>query len=100
MGRPQHPVETGHADQSQAYYEQAGDRTAAKRDGERGVDAATGSFGSAHVRAHGNVHANETGGAGKDCADGKTQRRFPIQENQNHDKQNHADDADGAILAI
>jgi hypothetical protein len=97
----QHDVVAGHAEQAEADHEHAGDRAAAECDLQRGVHAATRRFGRAHVGAHRNVHADETGQAGQDCADGEADRRGPAELGQaDDDEQDHADDRDRPVLPV
>ena len=65
----QEPVVAGDAEQAQADDEQARDRARAERDLERGRDAVPGRLGRACVRAHGDVHPDEAGGARQHRAD-------------------------------
>ena len=55
-------VRGGHSQQAEANHHETGDGAAAERDLQRFVQAATGSFGGAHVRPHGDVHADVSGG--------------------------------------
>ena len=55
----EHPVVAGDAEQAEPDDEQAGDRAGAEGDVERGLEALLGGLGGAHVRAHGDVHADE-----------------------------------------
>ena len=89
-----------HAQKAQPDHQHAGDGAAAKRHGQRGVDAVARRFRGAHVGAHRHVHADEARCAGQNRADGKTDRRLPAENNRDDYKQNHADHGDGAILTI
>ncbi len=94
-------VEPGDAEESQAHDQHAGDRAAAKRDGERGVQAGARGFRRAHVRAHRHVHPDVARKPGEDRADREAGRRRPADGRRADDhEQDHADDADRRVLAI
>ena len=63
------PVVAGDAEQAEADDEEAGDRARAERDVQRGREARARGFRGAHVRAHGDVHADEAGGRREHGAD-------------------------------
>ena len=96
----QEPVEAGDAEQAQAHDEHAGDRAAAKRDGERFVEAGARRFGGAHVRPHRDVHADVAGKAREHRADGEPARGTPRQEHADQHEEDYADDADRRVLAV
>ena len=96
----QHDEVAGDAEQGEADHQHAGDCAAAERDAERAGDAAARGLGSAHVRAHRNVHADVTGESGQDRAERKTHCGGPVQCEADHDEQDHANHRDRPVLAI
>ncbi len=93
-------IVTGHTGQPQAHDQHAGDGTAAKRDLQRRVQALLRRFGSTHVGAHRNVHADVAGQAGKQCTDREAIGGQGVKREVYHYKQNDADHANGGVLAI
>ena len=55
-------------------------------------------FGSAHVGAYGNVHADETGRAGQTRADDKTEGHLEGQGKEQKHGHYRSDNGDGAVL--
>ena len=90
----------GHPQQSQTDDQHAGDGAAAERDFEGGVDAVMGGLSGAHVRAHGDEHADVAGESGQKRADRKAAGRGPAQGQAENDEQDHADHRDGGVLTI
>ena len=68
-------VVRGDAEQAEADDEKTGDRAAAKRDRERGVQAFGGGLRGAYVGAHRDEHADVAREAGEDRADREADRR-------------------------
>ncbi len=96
----QRHVVTGDAQQGQPDHQHAGDGAAAESHLQRRGQAMTRGLRRAHVRAHRYVHADIAGGAGKDGADGETDRRSPVQRKTDDEEQHDTDAADGGVLAI
>ena len=94
------PVVAGDAEEPEADDEQAGDRAGAERDLERRGDALAGRLGRAHVRAHGDVHADEAGRGREHRADQEADRGSPAElvveaeQQERHDR----DDRDRRVL--
>ncbi len=93
-------VIAGHAQQTQADHQQAGDGAAAERDLQRIVQAAACRLGGTHVGAHRDVHADVAREAGEHGTDEEADRRLPVERQAKHDEQHHADHADGGVLAV
>jgi hypothetical protein len=97
----QHPVVARDAEQAETDHEQAGDRARPERDVQRRLEAALGRLGCAHVRAHGDVHADEAGGRGENRPDQEADRGAPAElvveaeQEEGHDR----DDRDRRVLA-
>ena len=102
MRHRQHPVEARDADQAKTHDQQAGDRAAAERDVQRRVQALRSGLRRAHVGAHGHVHADVPRGAGQHRAeheaDGGPQAE--LRHHRDDDREHHADDGDGSVLAV
>ena len=95
------PVVAGDAEQAEADDEQAGDRAGAERDVERRRQARAGGLRRAHVRAHGDVHADEARRRREHRADQEADRGPPAElvveaEQQERDDR---DDGDRHVLA-
>ncbi len=90
----------GHAQQTQADHQQAGDRAAAEGDVQRRVQSQRGGLRGTHVGAHRHVHADEAGGTRQDRAEHEADRGpdAQLRHHGNHDRQHDADDGDGPIL--
>ncbi len=82
VGGEQDAEVAGDAEQRQADDQQAGDRAALEGDVERRRHAAAGGLGDAGVGAHGEVHADEPGGAGEDPADHEADARADVLEDR------------------
>ena len=96
----QKPVEAGNAEQPQADDEHAGDRAAAKGNGQRFVETGTRSFRRAHIGANRHVHADETGQPRKNGTDGEAAGGCAVQKNPDDHEQDDADDAYRRVLPI
>ena len=72
-------VVAGDAEQAEADDEQARHRAGAEGDVERGRHALAGGLGRAHVRAHGDVHADEARGRREHRADEEADRGAPAE---------------------
>ena len=98
----EHRVVAGHAQQTQAHHQHAGDRAALEGDIERLVQALGGRLGGTHIGAHRHVHADVAGRARQDRAQREADRGGPAQAGNQaqHEEEHHADDADGAVLAV
>ena len=96
----QHDVIAGYAEQAQADYQHAGDRAAAEGDIQCGGDAAARRFGSAHIGAYRNVHADVAGGTGKYRADDEADRGLAAKENADQHSKHDARYGDGGVLFI
>ncbi len=59
-----------------------------------------GGLSGAHIGAHGDEHADVTGEPGEDGPRGKAAGSGPAQSKSENDEEDHADDGDGAVLAI
>ena len=75
----QHPVVAGDTEQAEPNDEQARHRTRAERDGERGLQSVPRGLGSAGVRPHGDVHADEARRRGERRADQEADRGSPAE---------------------
>ena len=95
------PVVAGDAEQAEADDEQAGDGAGAEGDVERGPKALLRGLGGAHVRAHGDVHADEAGRRGEDGADREPDRRPPAElvVEADHEERDERDAGDRRVLA-
>ena len=98
--RSQHGKVARHAQQTEADDEHAGDGTAAKRNGQRGVKPVMSCLGSADVGAHRYVHAHITGGRRQQRADRKADAGRPAQRDGQHHEQHQADNTDGCVLTV
>jgi len=95
-------VEHRHPQQTEAHHQHAGDGAATERDVQRRVDALGRRLRGAHVGAHRDIHSDVAGRARQDGADRKADRGGQAEAGHDGDdhEQHHADDADGAVLAI
>ena len=97
----EHPVVAGDAEQAEADDEHSRDRAGAERDVERRREAVARRLRRAHVRPHGDVHADEAGGRREDGADQEADGRSPAElvveaeDQERHDR----DDRDRRVLA-
>ena len=98
--RVEQAVIPGHTQQPQPHHQHAGDGAGAERDVEGGFQARHGGLGGAHVRPHRNVHADVAGHARKHRADHEAARHPQPQRDRQHDGDDDADHADGAVLAV
>ncbi len=89
----------GNAEKRETGHQEAGHRARAEGD----VEAAGERFGRrlrrADISPHRDVHADETGRAGKDGADRKPDRDRPRQQQTKPDEDDNSDAGDGHILA-
>jgi hypothetical protein len=93
-------VIAGHAEQTQAHHQHAGDGAAAERDLQGGVHALVGGLGGAQVGAHRDVHADVAGGAGQHRAEREADGGQRAQGHPQADEQHRTDDADGGVLTV
>ncbi len=96
----EHPVVAGDAEEPQPDDEEPRDRACPEGDVERRLDAVARGLRRPHVRAHGDVHADEAGGAREDGADQESDRGAPAElvveaEEQERDD---GDDRDRLVL--
>ena len=96
----QQGIVAGDAQEAQSDDQQARYRAAPECDRQRIVDPPVGGFGSAQVGAHGDVHADVTGGAGEQRADQEPEAGVPVEHETQHDEQDDTDRADGRVLAV
>ena len=94
------PEEQHGAEQAQSHHQHAGDGAAAEGDIQRGVDTLAGGFGGTHIGAHRHVHADVTGEARQDGADGESRCRGAAQCDPDQHEQHRADNGDGGVLAV
>ena len=73
------PVVTGDTEQAEPDDEQAGHRAGAEGDLERGADTLAGGLRGAHIRANGDVHADEPGGRREQRTNEEADRRAPAE---------------------
>ena len=94
------PVVAGHAEQAEAHDEQAGDRAGAERHLEGRAQAALRRLRRAHVRANGDVHADEARGGGENRADREADRRPPAElvVEADHEERHEGDARDRQVL--
>jgi hypothetical protein len=71
----------------------------AEGDGEAALQAGARSFRRAHVRPHGNVHADISGRARKDRPDHEGDGFGDAEEDPDQHRHDHAHDGDGGVLA-
>ena len=76
----QHDPVAGHAEQGQPDHQHAGDRAAAKRNVHRRAEPVTRRLRRTHIGAHGDIHADIAGGARKNRAEQKADRRRPVEK--------------------
>ena len=89
-------VVTGEPDKRETGHQHAGNRARAESNRQAFLQAFTGGLRRAHIRPHRHQHADKTGGAGKNGADCKTERRNKIklesgQQNQKHHRSRNGD---------
>ena len=94
--------EASDAKQPEADNQHAGDRAAAKGDGQGVVQSASGGLSGSDVGFHRDVHADITGQPRQDCADGESECGHAAQTRyeENQQEQDDADDTNGGVLAI
>ena len=96
----QDPVVAGDAQKPEPDDEKTGDRSGAEGDLERGLKALARRFRSSHVRAHRDVHPDETGQSREHRADEEAERGSPpelvveAEQEEGHDR----DDGDRRVL--
>ena len=88
------------AEQRQAGDQEAGDGARLESELESIGERADRGLGGAHIGAHGDVHADEAGGARKHRADEEPERHQPAEEVREDEKDHDADDADRGVLAL
>ena len=98
----QYPVKAGHAEQAEADDQQAGDGAAAEGDVERRIQSQRRGLRRADVRANGHVHADVARSAGQHGAEHEADRgpQPELRDDRDDDREHHADDGDGSVLAV
>ena len=96
----QHPVVARDAEQAEPDDEHARDRSGAERDVERRLEAVPGGLGRPHVRAHRDVHPDEAGRRGEECADQEADRGAPAELVVEADQEERGDRDDGDRLVL
>ena len=99
-GHQQDAVEAGDPEQAQADHQQAGDGAAAEGDLQGRVDTMVGGLRGADVGTHRDVHADVAGDTREHGTDQEADRSGHIQEDEQHDGEHRADDADGGVLTV
>ncbi len=95
----QHCVVDGNAEQRQASHQHAGDGAGAERHRQALGQGLRGGLRRAHVGAHRDVHADEAGNAREHRADQEADGDQPAEQIANEQKDRHAGDGDGRVLA-
>ena len=89
-----------HRKQGEAGHEHARHRPGLERHGQTRLQRGLRRFGRAHVGAHRNQHADETGGAGQERADQEADRDDPAEQHADQHEYHRAHDGDGGVLAL
>src|SRR5581483_532459 len=87
------------AEECEAGDEKAGDGTGAEGEAKTIGEALGGGLGGPHVGAYRDVHADITGRAGQDGADGEAYGLRQTEQIGKQEEDEHADDADRGVLA-
>jgi len=95
----QKPVKARDTQKAQTHHQHAGDGPAAKRHIQRRANAAGGGLRRAHIGAHRHIHADEAAGAREHGAHHEAHGRGAVEKDTNENRQHHADDGDGLVLA-
>ncbi len=93
-------VITGNAQQAQTHHQQAGDGAAAEGHLQGGIQAGIRGLRRAHIGAYRDMHTDITGRPGKDGADHEAEGGIGIQNEEQDDRQDDTDDADGGVLTV
>ena len=88
------------ADEPQADDQHPGDRAAAERDLQSGVETDARGMRRAHVGAHRDVHADVAGETGEDRADREAAGGRPAERETEDHEEHDADDGDRRVLAV
>ena len=98
--RGEDPVVAGDAEQAETDHEQARHRAGTEGDLEGRPEPVLGRLGGADIRAHRDVHADESSGRRKHCADEEADCRSPTElvVEADQQKRDHRDDGDRRVL--
>ena len=96
----EHGEIAGDPEQGEARDQHAGDRARFESDLETAGERPDGGLRRAHVGAHRDVHADETGEARQRRADGKSDGDKPAKEITDDEEYDDSDDSDRGVLAL
>ena len=88
------------AEQREAGHQQAGDRARLEGDVEAAGQRFRRRLRGAHIGAHGDVHADEAGGAGQQRAEQEAEGHPPAEQDHKQHENAAADIGDGRVLAL